>query len=94
LSRIISLQSANGSFKWSPIVEEASQKTLKQLKKLLNCNEDSVAITLFIVVFLEKNHAGEKDLWELVADKANHFLAKQLGQKKFQEMATLANEKL
>ena len=77
---LINLQRANGSFGWGPGLQEAAKMTKDEAKnKLVSGSlqmDEDIWVTALAVAILETKYASEKDLWNLVADKARAFLKK------------------
>lgn len=79
---LTSLQKASGEFHWGPAAEralgmtrdEASGKVPRESEVDWEC-----WLTVLVVVYLEERMAGDKELWELVAEKASRFIRARAG---------------
>lgn len=75
LEALIDLQLANGSFKYG----SGFDVTEEELKKACPQSISHEAwITAYVIGLLAKKFANQKDLWELVANKAKNFVKSQL----------------
>ena len=78
LSGLISLQQADGSWKWDDVIAKFLSKSLKELSDAcpVICDKELAAlwVTILCVVCLELKHPSQKDEWELIAMKAELWL--------------------
>lgn len=83
--RIIGLQSFKGFWKWTTELLTAVELNEAEVKEKLSKelpsgnpfpNDDSTVIlaTMLALAFLERKCAGDKDTWELVQNKAEHWI--------------------
>ena len=88
MSSIVDLQSAGGAFSWGPVLERALKKTLKEAMaaKPTKDLQDKVWITALVVALFKETMAKDRDVWELVADKAEAFLKREVGEEKRKEV--------
>merc|ERR1711879_959309 len=71
LEKLINLQLANGSFKFGKCFGHSEE----EMKKSCPSGESfEVWITACAIAMLEKKYKNDKDLWELVVDKAKKFV--------------------
>jgi hypothetical protein len=77
LTKLIHLQTANGSFKFGQILQELIGMTENQLmEKVQESEPEDVWITAVALALLEKKFSEDKELWELIANKAKTFIQK------------------
>jgi len=77
LTKLIHLQTANGSFKFGQALQSLIGMTENQLmEKLQEPEVDGIWITAVVLVLLEKKFSNDKELWELIANKAKRFIQK------------------
>jgi hypothetical protein len=79
LTSLIDLQCSDGHFKWGDGLARLTGKSQEDLaaKRPAFAGSDDLWLTAIAIVLLEAMSA-EKDLWELVVQKARKFLAKTL----------------
>merc|ERR1712107_465013 len=71
LEKLINLQLANGSFKFGKCFKHSEE----EMKKSCPSGESfEVWITACAIAMLEKKYKNDKDLWQLVVDKAKKFV--------------------
>jgi hypothetical protein len=84
LGGLASLQTFNGSWKWSQQLEKILGFTEAEATKAINLPESrdvaDVVATLCAVICLKKIMAADKDSWELMVEKAENWLQNQTGQ--------------
>ena len=79
LTKIISLQQADGSWHLEQIASQILQKSVSNVKSGCPVKCDSaVWATVLALVYLEVKFASQKDEWELVAMKAEMWLEDQI----------------
>merc|ERR1712008_190039 len=77
LTNLIHLQLADGSFKYGQALENLIGMTEQELMEKCYKDEDSATwITAVAFATLEKVFPNDKDLWDLVANKAKLFIQK------------------
>ena len=77
LTNLIHLQLADGSFKFGKALENLIGKTEQELMEKCYTDEKSITwITAVAFATLEKFFPNDKDLWDLVANKAKLFIQK------------------
>ena len=77
LTNLINLQLADGSFKFGKTLENLIGMTEQELMENCYKGEDSITwITAVAFAILEKFFPNDKDLWDLVANKAKLFIQK------------------
>merc|ERR1712110_1397688 len=75
LTKLINLQTANGSFKFGTVIQDWIGMTERQIiEKFHETEVDVVWITGLTLALLEKKFTDEKVLWELIANKAKIFI--------------------
>jgi len=75
LTKLINLQMANGSFKFGTVIQDLIGTTERQIiEKFHETEVDVVWITALALALLEKKFTDEKELWELIANKAKIFI--------------------
>jgi len=75
LTKLIHLQMANGSFKFGQALQDLVGMTENQImEKCHGVEVDGVWITVVALALLEKKFPEEKELWELIANKAKMFI--------------------
>merc|ERR1712184_121029 len=75
LTKLINLQTANGSFKFGTVIQDLIGMTERQIiEKFHETEVDVVWITGLALALLEKKFTDEKVLWELIANKAKIFI--------------------
>ena len=75
LTNLIHLQLADGSFKFGKILENLIGMTEQELMEKCYKGEDCIIwITAIAFAVLEKFFPNDKDLWDLVANKAKLFI--------------------
>ena len=93
LTLMVRLQSASGSFAWGDVIGKLFKTTKEDLMGANpGCGED-VWITALAIRALEEM-ASQKDLWELVVQKAKKFLMKQLGEAGLENLLAAAAGKI
>ncbi len=74
LTELLSLQRASGEFVWGPALERALGMTRAEALRMSSRSIPGEAwVTILALAFLQECMAGEKELWELVAEKASAF---------------------
>ena len=77
LTNLIHLQLADGSFKFGKILENLTGMTEQELMEKCYRGEDGITwITAIAFAVLEKFFPNDKDLWDLVVNKAKLFIQK------------------
>jgi hypothetical protein len=75
LTKLINLQMANGSFKFGTVIQDLIGMTERQMiEKFHETEVDVVWITALALALLENKFTEEKELWELIANKAKMFI--------------------
>ena len=75
LTNLIHLQMANGSFKFGKALQTYIGITENQLIEKCPENEDANTwITALAVAVLEKKFSNDKELWELISNKARKYV--------------------
>merc|ERR1712172_185424 len=75
LTKLFNLQMANGSFKFGTVIQDLTGMTERQIiEKFHETEVDVVWITALALALLEKKFTEEKELWELIANKAKIFI--------------------
>jgi hypothetical protein len=75
LTKLINLQTANGSFKFGTVIQDLIGMTERQMiEKFHETEVDVVWITALALALLENKFTEEKELWELIANKAKMFI--------------------
>ena len=94
LSALISLQGASGGFNWGPSLARALKKesasdvfNMAPAGLVDGAQKGQAWLTALAVAIFEVKMAGQKDLWELVADKAKKFVVKTLGERAEEAMS-------
>ena len=83
LLALTALQRADGSFELQEALAKAAQRTLAELEKAakaLNTRDHvarTVLATALAIEILEKQFSDRRDEWQMIADKAKRWLAKQ-----------------
>lgn len=86
------LQQSSGEFRWDPTLEPLFGVTRDQLSERFQahgCGEEGVAVTVAVLVYLERKCADQKDLWELMAQKAARWLGKAVGKDRMEELKAI-----
>ncbi|PFH62873.1 hypothetical protein XA68_11429 [Ophiocordyceps unilateralis] len=87
VSELALLQTFVGSWPWSKPLEKmlglAKEETmrLKNVKADDDDDDGQVLATLCVILFLKQTLAGDKEVWELMVEKAQEWLEKQTGEK-------------
>ena len=77
LENIIHQQSADGSFKFGQVFEDLIGLDFEEIQAKCPQNiEMKIWITAISVTLLEKKFAADKNLWELIVNKAKKYLKK------------------
>ncbi len=79
LMAMITQQNFDGSFSWGPSLESTlgmSEEKIRLAKPADDSLSEDVWLTAVVVAHLELRMAEQRDMWELVADKAYKFLKK------------------
>jgi len=79
LTSLIDLQSSDGHFKWGEVITRCTGKSKDELtsKRPSFVADDDIWLTAVVVALLEAM-TDEKDLWELVVQKARKYLSSHL----------------
>jgi hypothetical protein len=83
LLELTSLQRADGSFELTEALAKAAKRKLADLEQAAkalgmdNTLARNVLATLLALEVLEKEFSGRRDEWQMIADKAKRWLAKQ-----------------
>jgi len=75
--RLVSLQSADGTFKKDPCIFSISGLSEQQLEDVRGGSSLQVFYTLFVVLILEHRFQEAKDCWEMVVEKSRGWLNNQ-----------------
>jgi len=80
---LVALQHFNGAFSWGEAL--ATTLNAKSAEEVMQMGPEGttekVWLTILVITFLKKTKANEKDLWELVVQKAEQFLEKEVPDK-------------
>merc|ERR1712107_551718 len=77
VSLLVSLQSADGTFKKDPCIFSISGLSEQQLDNVRGGSSLQVFYTLFVVLILEQMFQEAKDCWEMVVEKSRGWLNNQ-----------------
>jgi hypothetical protein len=93
LTSLIDLQCSDGHFKWGDGLARLTGKSQEDLaaKRPALAGSDDFWLTAIAIVLLEAMSA-EKDLWELVVQKARKFLAKTLNNDDIEKLLEAAKQ--
>ncbi|KAH7136703.1 von Willebrand factor type A domain-containing protein [Dactylonectria estremocensis] len=87
LQALTSLQTFVGSWTWNETLEKVLGVTSASASKLSlsdaaasHADRNTILATMCAVVFFKKNLKAEKDVWEMLVDKAESWLEDQLGE--------------
>ena len=77
LISLVSLQLAEGNFKWGTALEKILGKKKEDVKiEMSGGDDEDVWVTAIALAVIEKRFGKNKEIWKLVAEKAKKFLAK------------------
>merc|ERR1712062_696842 len=91
LEALIDLQLANGSFKYGSGLGFSEEELNKSCPESIS---NEVWITAIVIGILAKKFAKDKDLWELVANKAKNFVKTNLVKMDYDQLMLKVSEKL
>ena len=91
LEALIDLQLANGSFKYGSGLGFSEEELKKSCPESIS---NEVWITAIVIGILAKKFAKDKDLWELVANKAKNFVKTNLVKMDYDQLMLKVSEKL
>merc|ERR1711862_7999 len=91
LEALIDLQLANGSFKYGSGLGFSEEELKKSCPESIS---NEVWITAIVIGILAKKFAKDKDLWELVANKAKNFVKTNLVKMDYDQLMMKVSEKL
>ena len=91
LEALIDLQLANGSFKYGSGLGFSEAELKKSCPESIS---NEVWITAIVIGILAKKFAKDKDLWELVANKAKNFVKTNLVKMDYDQLMLKVSEKL
>merc|ERR1719471_2484386 len=91
LEALIDLQLANGSFKYGSGLGISEEELKKSCPESIS---NEVWITAIVIGLLAKKFAKDKDLWELVANKAKNFVKTNLVKMDYDQLMMKVSEKL
>ncbi len=90
MTQLIQLQKSSGEFQWGNAIEVALDMNQDQIKGANPEVEEGVWVTILVICFLEKKMLEEKELWELVVDKAIKFIQGKVSSQKAEEIKEAA----
>ena len=89
LTLLIRLQSASGSFVWGDVIAKLWNRTQEDLMAANPGSGEDLWITTLAIRALEEM-TSQKDLWELIVQKAKKFVVKQLGEAGLENLLAVA----
>ncbi|KFA46803.1 hypothetical protein S40293_05574 [Stachybotrys chartarum IBT 40293] len=74
LARLALLQSFSGSWSWTAELEQILGVTQKQATQDMQQHTSEVTATVCVLTYLKKKLAGDREAWEMIAEKAENWL--------------------